>query len=212
MKSFKALLGWLIQKTVLGCNSLIREYNKTRFASFGAGSWFDDNCVFTYKTVHIGEKVTIGPKCLIRSAHGTIHIGNHVMIGPGVHIHGGNHIINQKGCYLDEVQKGNNTDGELIIEDDVWIGSYSIILKGSQIGRGAIIGAGSVVRHQVPPYSMVSGNPCKVVGFRLTPDEIVEHEKNLYPEKERLPLEVLEKNYEKYFLKRLKEIKEFSKL
>lgn len=212
MKSIKAILGWITYRIAIGIKGLIREYNKTRFKSFGDGSWFDDHCVFTYESIIIGKNVTIGPKCLIRSAHGTIIIGNHVMIGPGVHIHGGNHVLNQKGVFLDEIQKDPNSDGELIIEDDVWIGSYSILLKGSHIGRGAIIGAGSVVRHEIPPYSIVSGNPCKIVGFRLTPDEIIEHERSLYKREDRLPYSLLEQNYDKYFLKRLKQIKDFMRL
>jgi hypothetical protein len=52
----------------------------------------------------------------------------------------------------------------------------------------------------------VVGNPAKVVGFTFSPEEIIEHEKALYSEKERLPLELLEKNYNKYYKKRLKEI------
>ena len=59
---------------------------------------------------------------------------------------------------------------------------------------------------------MVIGNPAKVVGFSFTPEEIIEHEKVLYPEEERLPLELLEKNYNKYFISRIKEIKQFTRL
>ena len=75
-----------------------------------------------------------------------------------------------------------------------------------------MVGSGSVVRSSIPPYAIVIGNPAKIVGFSKTPEEIIEHEKALYPEEERLPLELLEKNYNKYFLKRLKEIKEFTRL
>ena len=56
------------------------------------------------------------------------------------------------------------------------------------------------------------GNPAKVVGFTFTPKEIIEHEQALYPENERIPLETLEKNYRKYFLNRLKEIKQHTLL
>lgn len=87
-------------------------------------------------------------------------------------------------------------------------------MSGVTIGRGSEVGSGSgsVVRSSVPPYSVVIGNPAKVVGFRFTPNEIIEHEKVLYENDERLPQDVLEKNYEKYFLKRIKDIKQFIKL
>ena len=73
-------------------------------------------------------------------------------------------------------------------------------------------GAGAVVRTNVPPYSIVTGNPAKVVGFSLKPEEVIEHEKTLYPEEERLPLDKLEKNYKKYFLNRLMDIRNFTSL
>ena len=111
-----------------------------------------------------------------------------------------------------DIQKSLNKEQDVIVEEDVWIGADVILCSGVIIGRCANIGAGSVVRHNVPPYAIVIGNPAKIIGFSLNPDEIIEHEKELYPEEERLPLELLEKNYDKYFLKRLKEIKEFSKI
>lgn len=103
-------------------------------------------------------------------------------------------------------------DKDVILEEDVWIGANVTLCDGVTIGRCANVGAGSVVRNNVPPYSVVVGNPAKIIGFCFTPEEIIEHEKALYPEEERLPLELLEKNYEKYFLKRIKEIKEFTRL
>ncbi len=56
------------------------------------------------------------------------------------------------------------------------------------------------------------GNPAKVIGFVFTPEEIIKHEKILYPEEERLPIDLLEKNFDKYLINRIKEIKAFTKL
>lgn len=106
----------------------------------------------------------------------------------------------------------DNISENVVVEEDVWIGTNVTLLPGVTIGRGSNVGAGTVIRGKVPPYSIVSGNPGKVICFTFTPEEIIEHEKALYPEEDRLPLELLEKNYEKYFLKRLKEIKEFNRL
>lgn len=106
----------------------------------------------------------------------------------------------------------DNVSDDVIVEDEVWIGANVILLPGTKIGRGSTIGAGSVVRGKVPPYSIVTGNPAKITGFSFTPEEIIEHEKVLYSEGRRLPLEILEKNYEKYFLKRIKEIKQYTRL
>lgn len=112
----------------------------------------------------------------------------------------------------DKLDVNKDMDKDIIVEEDVWIAANVTLLSGSRLGRGSEIGAGSVVRGAIPPYSIVIGNPCKIVGFRFTPDEIIEHEKAQYEESERLPLELLQKNYEKYFLNRIKEVKQFTRL
>lgn len=116
----------------------------------------------------------------------------------------------------DEVKDIQDVHGEydrdVIVDEDVWMGARVSLLSGVHIGRGAEIGTGAVVRSSIPPYAVVVGNPAKVVGFRFTPEEIIEHEKILYPENERLPLELLEKNYKKYFLDHIKEIKAYTGL
>ncbi len=56
--------------------------------------------------------------------------------------------------------------GDIVIEDDVWIGSGARVMDGVTIGRGAIIGAGAVVTKDVPPYSIALGVPARVVGRR----------------------------------------------
>ena len=101
---------------------------------------------------------------------------------------------------------------DVVVEEDVWLGANVTLLSGVKVGRGATVGAGAVVRTNVPPYSIVTGNPAKVVGFSLKPEEVIEHEKTLYPEEERLPLDKLEKNYKKYFLNRLMDIRNFTSL
>ena len=113
----------------------------------------------------------------------------------------------------DELDVNHELDRDVVVEEDVWIGSNVTLLAGATIGRGAIVGASCVVRSgKIPPYAVLSGNPAKIVGFRFTPEEIIKHEETLYPEDERLPLDLLEKNYEKYYLSRIKEIKSFLKL
>jgi acetyltransferase-like isoleucine patch superfamily enzyme len=59
--------------------------------------------------------------------------------------------------------------GDITIEDDAWIGACAVILPGVTIGRGAVVGAGSVVTSDVPPLTIVAGQPAKPVR-KLTPD------------------------------------------
>jgi acetyltransferase-like isoleucine patch superfamily enzyme len=71
-----------------------------------------------------------------------------------------------------------------IVEDDVWIGHAAIVLpQVTRIGRGAVIGAGAVVTRNVQPYSIVAGNPAKLMKYRFTPAVIAEIEKTKWWEK-----------------------------
>ena len=137
------------------------------------------NCIFTPESISVGENVYIGANCVFQSAHGEIIIGNHVMFGPGTHIHGGNHKTTEIGVYMDQVQKEKGTDGRVIIEDDVWVGSNAIILCGVHVHRGAVIGAGTIVTKDVPAYAIVVGNAGKVIKYRFSDEQIIYHESRI---------------------------------
>ena len=122
----------------------------------------------------------------------------------------GNHLP-EVGKWFKDISKSHDINKDVIVEEDVWIGANVTIMAGVTVGRGSSIGAGSVCRKNIPPYSIVVGNPAKVVGFKFKPEEIIEHEAILYPEEERLPLEILEKNYNKYFINNMQEIKSYLK-
>lgn len=91
----------------------------------------------------------------------------------------------------------NNDDNvyqDIIVEEDVWIGINVTLLAGAHVGRGAIIGACSVVTKAIPPYAVAVGNPAKVIKFKWSIDEIMEHERALYPDNERFSREQLEEH------------------
>lgn len=83
-------------------------------------------------------------------------------------------------------------DDALVIEDDVWIGHNAMILPGCKhIGRGAIVGAGSVVSRNVPAYSIVVGNPAKKLRDRFAPDLIAALEESRWWELDAADLRAL---------------------
>ena len=172
-----------------------------------------ENCFIGYDVIfhkhhYMEAKILTGENCLIAEETnidytGGITIGDEVSISEGTKILTHNHDMEFsskdlfKGCILTP----------LSIDDKVWIGSRSIILPGvNHIGRFAQIGAGAVVRNPIPPYAIVVGNPAKIVGFIYTPEEVAEFESENYPEKERTDIEKYTKQYEKYFVFRMKEI------
>ncbi len=143
----------------------------------------------------IDDKVEIGRRSFVRYSslgygsyigHDTVatfcNIGKFCSISWGVSIvGGGGHNSNNLSTYTNYWWKrtfGVNIDLETdayqktIIGNDVWIGCNSVILEGLTIGDGAIIGAGSVVTKSVEPYSIVAGNPAKLIRMRFSSDII----------------------------------------
>lgn len=125
-----------------------------------------------HKHIVLGNNVGIGHYCTLSC---DIEIGDNVMIGSssGI-INSDDHTYNVIGSSMWESPRGDSR--KVVIEDDVWIGYGSIILSGVRIGRGSIIGAGSVVVKNVKPYSIVAGVPAKIIKMRFTEEEIKKHE------------------------------------
>lgn len=99
---------------------------------------------------------------------GLIKIGNHVRIAPYVFIIAGNHRFTDTERPISE--QGLEF-APVTIEDDVWIGSHVVVLAGVTISKGCVIGAGSVVTRNIPPYAIAVGSPAKVIRSRK-PDPV----------------------------------------
>ena len=198
-------------------NAMYRNYFQTRRSRFGyihptARVRFPIlikgiGNVYLYENTHIlGHSVIITTKAKFimkknsATAEGlTVVTGNHpFFVGE---------FFLKKGGYMD-IQEAR----DVIVEEDVGMYSNVTLLSGITVGRGAVIGSGTVCRKSIPPYAIVVGNPAKVIGFRFSPEEVIEHEKVLYEENERLSFDLLQRNYQKYFISRHKEIRSFLSL
>lgn len=82
-----------------------------------------------------------------------------MLIGPGVHLYTACHPIDTET----RCRQGLEYAKPIVIEDDVWVGGRAVVLGGVCIGEGAVVGAGSVVTKDVPPFSIVVGNPARVL-------------------------------------------------
>lgn len=163
------------------------------FEHHGGNFWFDPSGIYSYRNISVGEDVNLGVQPIIMAELSKIVIGNKVMFGPQVVVVGGGHNIKPVGTFMIDVRKKTGAeDLGVEIEDDVWVGARAIILRGVRVGRGSVVGAASVVTKSVPPYSIVAGNPAKVVGYRFDIDEVLQHENVLYPAKDRMSREDLE--------------------
>lgn len=84
----------------------------------------------------------------------------------------------------------------IVVNEDAWVGAGCILMSKSEIGRGAVIGAGSIVTKRIPPYAVAVGSPAKIVATRFTIEQILKHEAILYPPEERMSREELEELFE----------------
>lgn len=110
----------------------------------------------------IGDGTYIGPRVIL-GAGGGIRIGSRVTFGAAVHVLAENHAFDDAGR---SIQSQGVTRAGIEVDDDVWVGNAVILLDGVRIGRGAVIGAGSVVTHDVPPGAVAVGNPARVIRQR----------------------------------------------
>ncbi len=148
---------------------------------------------FGLENLSLGNNVSIPRYAHIFCSDAPLTIGNNVIFGPSPTIVTGNHRIDVVGKPIFEVhEKLPENDEEVIIEDDVWVGANVTILKGVTIGRGAVIAAGAVVNSCVSPYSISGGVIARHLKFRFTIEEILEHERMLYPDEQRFSREELE--------------------
>ena len=182
----------------------IKQYHMGKHCTFQYG------VMFIFEHLHVG-KLSIGDHIFFArnvdiDITGDLSIGDGVKISENVKILTHNHELD----YTQIESDYGLIETPLVIKDNVGIGARAVIMPGvSEIGRRAFIATGAVVKKQVPPYAIIMGNPARVVGFRYTPEQILEFEEDEYPVEERLPDNVLEANYKKYYLDKLQGIKHF---
>lgn len=182
-------------------NSFLKKILSFNFKGFGALRYLYFEKIYK-KLGHCGNNVFIGTPISINNPQSCIFEDN-------VYVKANTTIINYTGRFIMRKNSGasNNLtvitgkhnaaigitfresiatrlkdeEKDVIIEEDAHLGANVTLLSGVTIGRGSLVGAGSVVTKSTPPYSIVAGNPAKVINFIFTLEEIIEHEKKLYP-------------------------------
>lgn len=150
--------------------------------------------------IKIGNNVLLAKHTFIDYSGGIV-IEDNVSLSDGVRIETHNHAHYTHPSNREIIKK------PLIIEKGALIGTGAIILEScNKIGRNSRIGAGAVVRNDVPPYAIVIGNPSQIIGFTLSPEEMKSFEESTYEINDRISFELYTKNYNKYFLNRIRDI------
>ena len=145
----------------LGSKKVRRFFCRRIFKSMGKNVNIEHGVFFgSGREIEIGSNSGIGTNCRIA---GPLSIGSDVMIAPNVSIYTRNH--ETENIYR-PMRLQTAPLKKVSIGDDVWIGANAIILPGVNIGNGCIVGAGAVVTKDVPDFSVVGGNPAKIIKTR----------------------------------------------
>lgn len=189
---------------IRGMYSLYRSYFSHKRSRFG---YCADNVTITPplivdnpKNVFLYEDSGIGSNSHISALNARFFIGPHSGAADGLQVRTGNHMMILGRFYrtITDKEKKPDLDRDIRVLEDVWIGCNVTLLSGITIGRGSTIAAGAVVTKSMPPYSLIAGVPAKVIKFKWTVDEILEHEKALYPEDKRYTRQQLEEIRKQY--------------
>lgn len=130
--------------------------------------------------VEVGRQ-TYGAFRIDGSIIGGSRIGSFCSIAPGVRLGGVEHPLGyvsthpflwlaNRGYVPRDDERFAEYRRPVVVEDDVWIGANAVVAGGVRIGRGAVVGAGAVVRSDVEPYSIVAGVPAREIGRRFEPE------------------------------------------
>ena len=116
-------------------------------------------------SIEIGNNFNSNHNLHLNAASGgKIVIGDNVLVGPNVVFRTSNHIIEDVNI---PICSQGNLKGDIIVGNDVWIGSNCVILMGVKVGNGSVIAAGAVVNKDVTPLEFVGGVPAKKIKSRI---------------------------------------------
>ena len=114
-------------------------------------------------SITIDENTHIQPRCSLSAYKGSIKIGKGVEVAPNCAFYPYNHSIAAGRAIREQPLVSR---GDIVVEDEAWLGVGVIVLENVTIGMGAVVGAGSVVTHSIPAGAIAVGNPAKVIGHR----------------------------------------------
>lgn len=146
------------------------NYLRQQFYRLALSECYDDCCIefgtlLNQRGIELGHRVYMGANCCI----GLCRIEDDVMLGSNVDI-----VSGKKQHFIDRLDIPMREQGgefeKIVIGEDCWLGNSSVVM--ANVGKKSIVAAGSVVIKDVPPYSIVGGNPAKVLRSRLPETEV----------------------------------------
>lgn len=178
----------------------VTDMNHGNFGKIGEHCDFGYGATMNPRNIYMDDYSRIQNNLNFISYKGKLIVKKYTAVGAGCTIIPGDHVptvgVPQ---FLAGHLHINDVDGEIVIEEDVWVGAGTILLSHCSIGRGAVVAAGAVVSKPVPPYAVVAGVPAKIIATRFTIEQILQHESELYPVEERMSKEKLKTLFEEFY-------------
>ena len=189
MKLYPRLLGRVGRNVTFGQNVVLRHPHKIRI---GNDVHIDDNCLLDAKgadndgitigngvfvgrntivsckngDIEIDDRANIGFNCEIFSG-GRVRLGKNTLVAAYTYLVGGDHLHDRTDApVLDQARVAQGID----VDDNVWLGAHVVVADGARIGHDAIVGAGAVVRGEIPPFQIAAGVPAQIVRDRRPGD------------------------------------------
>jgi len=187
-KLYPRLIGRVGRNVTFGANVVLRHPHKI---AIGDNVVIDDHCCLdakgtTNEGIRIGTGVFVGRNTILSCKNGDIVIDDHANVGFNVEVFsagrvrigkdvliaaytylvGGDHLFDRVDIPV--LHQGRTAQG-IEVDDNVWLGAHVVVSDGSRVGRDAIIGAGAVVRGEIPPFAIAAGVPARVIRDRRAP-------------------------------------------
>lgn len=170
------------------------------YGQVGKHSIISNNSFLNCANMYIDDWCVIQGQNNFISYHGKLTIKKFSVISSGCTIVPGSHRLTVGvPFFLSTTNHVNDDEGDITIDEDCWIGTGCILLPKCHIGRGAVVGAGSVVKKDVPPYAVVVGSPARIIAVKFSFEQVLKHEAILYPPEERFSIDELESIYAEHY-------------
>lgn len=178
----------------------IGMFNPKNYAYYGKNVVISTDSIITVPKNVTFEGDNIVKSAIILSNSAKFIMKKYSFASYGLKVSTGNHarLVGYPCIKITQEMKPEGLSGDVIVEEDVWMGFNVTLLNGVIVRRGTTVASGAVVSKSTPPYCVVGGVPAKFIKFYWTIDQIIEHESKLYNPEERYTRKQLEFYYQQY--------------
>lgn len=164
----------------------IRNSNKNIYRRIGKHTMLIPPLSLFPEFMELDDYTRLQSDTRVISSGGIVKIGKYTSIAASCTFVPGSHIPTVGLPQFLSLTHINDTAAGIILEEDVWAGTRCTFLAKSHVHRGCVIGACSLINKEIPPYAVAVGSPARIIATRFNKEQILQHERILYPPEERL--------------------------